>query len=180
MRALIVFESMFGNTHDVADRIAEGLRATMEVRVVPVGEAPSATAGTSFDLLVVGAPTHIHGLSRVSTRQSAAKMASEKPELQLDAAAVGPGVRDWLGEVGAGHGLAAAAFDTRLDWARAWTGSAGRGIARRLRRHGFRLVGDPVSFLVNSDNRLEDGEEGRARAWGEWLATQVDDALVAR
>ena len=39
MRVLIVYESMFGNTHAIADRIAAGFRSEDDVRVVPVREA---------------------------------------------------------------------------------------------------------------------------------------------
>ena len=42
MRALVVYESMYGNTRVVANRIADGLRATHEVTVVPVGEVTPA------------------------------------------------------------------------------------------------------------------------------------------
>ncbi len=63
MRAVVVYESMFGNTHEVAERIASGLAARYEVTVLPVGEA-IAQILPDIDLLVVGAPTHVHGLSR--------------------------------------------------------------------------------------------------------------------
>jgi flavodoxin len=60
MRALVVYESMYGNTHVVAGNIADGLRATYEVTLVPVAEVTAElVAGT--DLLVAGAPTHMHG-----------------------------------------------------------------------------------------------------------------------
>lgn len=39
MRAVVVYESMFGNTHVVADHIATGLASTHEVSVVPVHDA---------------------------------------------------------------------------------------------------------------------------------------------
>ena len=60
MRALVVYESMYGNTHVVAGNIADGLRATYEVTLVPVAEVTAElVAGT--DLLVAGTPTHMHG-----------------------------------------------------------------------------------------------------------------------
>ena len=53
MRALVVYESMYGNTHVVAGNIADGLRATYEVTLVPVAEVTAElVAGT--DLLVAG------------------------------------------------------------------------------------------------------------------------------
>ena len=41
MRALVVFESMFGNTKTIADGIAEGLSDHMEVQAVEVSDAPA-------------------------------------------------------------------------------------------------------------------------------------------
>ena len=72
MRALVVYESLYGNTHIVASNIADGMRGTDEVTLVPVSAAtPDLVA--EADLLVVGAPTHIHGLSTASSRQAARK-----------------------------------------------------------------------------------------------------------
>jgi flavodoxin len=49
MRALVVYESMYGNTHVIASNIADGLRATHEVTLVPVGDAtPELLAGTEY------------------------------------------------------------------------------------------------------------------------------------
>src|SRR5437867_2546462 len=63
MRALVVYESMYGNTHLVADAIADGLRTNGEVTVVPVKEL-SAELVDRADLLVMGSPTHVHGMTR--------------------------------------------------------------------------------------------------------------------
>ena len=55
MKALIVYESMFGNTHAVAEAVAAGLRPAVQTEVRRVAEvAPEAVA--EADLLVVGAP----------------------------------------------------------------------------------------------------------------------------
>ena len=35
MRAVVVYESMYGNTHLIADAIGAGLEAAFDVRVVP-------------------------------------------------------------------------------------------------------------------------------------------------
>ena len=71
MRALVIYESMYGNTHLIADAIAAGLaEADAAVETVPVGAAtPDRLA--SAELVVVGGPTHIHGMSRASTRKAA-------------------------------------------------------------------------------------------------------------
>lgn len=52
-----------------------------------------------------------------------------------------------------------------LDANPAFTGRASRGIARKLRQHGFRVIADPESFLVTADNTLVDGGAVRAETW---------------
>ena len=76
MRALVVYESMYGNTHAVATDIASGLSAANEVTLVPVTHAsPGLVAGA--DLIVAGAPTHRHGMPTVGSRRTAAETARE-------------------------------------------------------------------------------------------------------
>jgi len=172
MRTVIVYESMFGNTRVIADAIARGLGPENEAVVVPVGEAhPELLDGAG--LVVVGGPTHVHGMSRASTRKGAAQMA-RKPgsQLTLDPGAEGPGLREWL--VGLGQVNApAAAFDTRLEGLAALTGRASKGIARLLRQHGFTVAAKPESFLVAKDDQLGAGEEDRASDWGRQLASKI-------
>jgi Flavodoxin domain len=174
MRALVVYESMYGNTHVVASNIADGLRGAYEVTLVPVaGATPDLIAAA--DLLVVGAPTHMHRLSTVSSRQAARKAAA-KPEsgLALDPDAGGLAMRDWLGGLAyAFDTRPAAAFDTRLTGAPALTGRASRGIGKLLTRHGYRLIAPSESFLVTKLNTLVDGESSRARRWGKALAAET-------
>jgi hypothetical protein len=93
-------------------------------------------------------------------------------DLGLDDAARGPGLRDWLDGLEQGHGRAAA-FDTRVDVPAAFSGRASRGIAKRLRRHGYDLAVAPESFLVDKQNRLLPGEADRATAWAAALGATV-------
>jgi hypothetical protein len=172
MRALVVYESMFGNTHVVADRIARGLRTAAEAEVVSVHDVDPARAA-SADLIVVGGPTHAHAMSRESTRTGAAETAAKSDELTLEPDAEGPGLREWFDGLEQFGGGKAAAFDTRVDIAAALSGRASKGIARRLRKHGLDLVTDPESFLVDRQNRLLYGEAERAEQWGRTLASQV-------
>jgi hypothetical protein len=178
MRAVVVYESMYGNTRVVADAVGRGLAAVVEVEVVPVDRASRAVLGTS-DLLVVGGPTHAHGMSRSATRQAAVDAAAG-PEsgLHLDAGAGGAGLRDWFAELGR-MDVKAAAFDIRVDMPAALSGRAAKGIHRELRHHGFELVDEPESFLVDRANHLEAGEAARAQAWGEHLARVLVPAAPA-
>lgn len=170
MRALVVYESMFGNTRHVAEAVARGLGSA--VRTVPVTQAHEENL-SDYDLVVVGGPTHAHGMSRESTRHGAAEQ-TEKPDsgLTLEPDAESEGVREWLDSLPSGGGRAAA-FDTRIDLAAVLTGRAGKGIAKKLRKHGFELVADPESFLVDKQSALEPGEEERAEQWGRSLAQQA-------
>ncbi len=120
----------------------------------------------------------MHGMARTSSKEQGVrgerdKAAKGEPAHDIDEHALGETLRDWFGTVGL-RGSAAAAFDTRIDASPTLTGRASKGIARRLRHHGWTLVAEPESFVVTKDNDLVDGEEDRARAWGRSLA----DALV--
>lgn len=176
MRALVVYESMFGNTRLVAEAVGEGLATLVPVEVVNVNRVASdqlASAG----LLVAGGPTHVHGMSRQTSRDAARLQVTD--DLPLEADAPGIGVREWLTELHTSATLGAA-FDTRVDMASWITGSASVAIDRQLRHHGLASVSDPESFLVTDDTRLEEGEVARARAWGELLAAAALHASGAR
>jgi len=168
MHALVVFESMFGNTQVIAQAVAEGLWLEgMSVDIQEVGAAPT-VIGDGVDLLVVGGPTHAFGLSRQSTRRSAAEQAEQ------GVVSAGIGLREWLGTVrGSSASVAAAAVDTRVKKPRL-PGSAARAAEKRLRRLGFRILAPATSFYVaGTPGPLLDGEPQRARGWGEMLGSRV-------
>lgn len=169
MRVVIAYESMFGNTRLIAEAIAKGIDFASDVRVVSVNDADGDMVGNA-DLLIVGGPTHAHGMSRPTTRKSAADIAAKpKSTVVLEPYAQGKGVREWLDAVGPIKARAAA-FDTRMKGPRFLTGSAAKGIARRLERTGALVIEEPVSFFVTKDNTLRDGEEEQATEWGQELA----------
>ena len=169
MKAVVVYESMYGNTHLVADAIGRGLAGAGQVVVVPVAEAAPALVADA-DVLVVGGPTHAHGMSRPSTRKAAVEQAKDNP---IDPAASGAGVREWL-ETLPPVASWSAAFDTRAGVAPALlTGRASKGIAKQLHQHGLGQVAEPESFLVDKENHLQPGEEERAEEWGARLAAAV-------
>lgn len=172
MRAVVVYESMYGNTHLVADAIGAGLGTAFQVTVVPVSQAGPAVLA-DVGLVVVGGPTHVHGMSRESTRKAAVEAAG-KPDSDLEAEpdALGPGLREWFGSLGR-YPVKAAAFDTRMQGPAAFTGRASNRVARLLRAHGFEVVTEPESFLVTKQNRLVPEEPDRAREWGTKLAAGI-------
>jgi len=174
MKALIVYESMFGNTRAIAEAAAAGLRgAGCEADVVQVAQA-DAKIPSDVDLLLVGAPTHVHGLSRAATRRQAGKAArAEGGTLDLEPHAEERGVREWLGALEAGNGARYAAFDTRLSGPPLFTGRASGRIDGMLRAHGYPRVWAPISFLVDKQNRLVPGELERAQEWGKQLALRI-------
>jgi hypothetical protein len=132
MRAVVVYESMYGNTHRVADAIGAGLGTALDVSVVPVSQVSPAVLADA-DLVVVGGPTHVHGMSRASTRKAAVQ-AADKPVggLTVEPDALGPGLREWFGSLGR-YQVRAAAFDTRVHGPAALTGRASKGVAHLLR-----------------------------------------------
>jgi len=172
MRAVVVYESMYGNTHLVADAIGTGLGTALEVSVVPVSHADPAVLADA-DLVVVGGPTHAHGMSRPATRKAAAE-AANKPvsPLETEPDALGPGLREWFSSLSQ-YPAKAAAFDTRIHGPATLTGRASKRVARLLRAHGFDVVAEPESFLVTKQDRLEPQETTRAREWGARLAASL-------
>jgi hypothetical protein len=176
MRVVVAHESVYGNTRQIAEAIAAGLEPLGEVEVVSVNTG-DASAADGADALIVGGPTHMHGLATSMSRKQAAQAAEEEEDVSVEpGAADGPGLRKWLSER-AGEGKPAAAFDTRLDRSPTLTGAAARGIAKRLRRRKYELIADPESFLVeDSEGPLAEGELDRARAWGASLV----EALAGR
>jgi flavodoxin len=172
MRVLVVFESLYGSTAAVGEAIAASLRSEgVTAEAMPVDHVDPASA-EGLDLLVVGGPTHMHGLSRASTRKAGAK--DEKNAYTEPT--IAPGLREWFEGIPDGEGRMAAAFDTRFDQAAWLTGSAAKVIAKRLGARGFRLAADPESFFVTKENALADGEVAHATRWGAILAA----ALPAR
>ncbi|MEN0083396.1 MAG: flavodoxin family protein [Leifsonia sp.] len=170
-RVTIIYESMFGNTRKVAEAIAEGLRPTATVTVLPVKDAPESIG--EADILIAGAPTHVHGLSRPSTRTEAGKWADDTARhLTLEPDAEGIGMREWLETCGQVPPVFVA-FDTRADTAELFSGSAASHIEKRLRKLGSRRFLPKASFVVDKQSVLIDGELERARSWGRTIGAEL-------
>lgn len=166
MRALVVYESMFGNTRRIAQAVADGMADAAEVAITDVVDAP-ATVPQEVDMLVVGAPTHVFSLSREATRQEAARRGGAFTD-------VPEGVREWLGSLAAPRpGVTFAAFDTRVDGMALLPGSASHAASRLAKKLGFEVI-EPSSFLVSGyEGPLVDGELQSAREWGHGLTEQL-------
>jgi hypothetical protein len=159
-KAVVLYESLFGNTETVARAIADGLSQGCEVTLANFGEMPVGTA--SADLIVLGGPTHGWGMTKPSSRN------------QSGSQSYALGVREWLETAPPRIGGSAAAFDTRFDKPRWLTGSAAVRIGRELERLGHQMVMPPESFFVlHTGGPLRQGEEHRARRWGSDLAQLV-------
>jgi len=143
MNALVLYETKYGNTEKVAEAIALALQESMPTRLEAVAEIDDCEeALRDVSLLVVGGPTHRHGVSTV--------------------------LRETLRCLGgrALDGVRVATFDTRLHGPRVVTGSAAVRLARLLRHDGAWIVVPPASFLVDGgEGPLDPGEEERAHAW---------------
>jgi flavodoxin-like protein len=165
MRTLIVYESWFGNTRRVAEKVATAIAPESEVEILAVDDTLPSLA--DVDLVVLGAPTHVHGLSSARSRQGAI-------DQRGDGAEPGIGARDWIDRLPAHGGPRMAVFDTRAHKPELLVGSAAHSMARRLQRRGYVLALEPESFFVDgTEGPLEEGELEHAWEWGRTLANEV-------
>ncbi|TCC08784.1 hypothetical protein E0H45_18010 [Kribbella soli] len=164
MRALIVYESMFGNTERIARAVRDGLRPYVPAETVPVNQAPDVVPA-DVRLLVVGGPTHAFSMSRLSTRQEAWKQGGLVTPVEV-------GIREWMAALKPPAAdrvktLRVATFDTRIAKVRRLPGSAARSAAKLLRRMGYRMLTTSESFFVNdTTGPIRDVEIERAERWG--------------
>lgn len=160
--ALVVYESMFGNTRAVAEAIAEGLRApdlAVEVRDAASGPEPR-----GYELIVAGGPTHAFSLSRRSTREDAARQGAHG---ETDT-----GLREWLETLPHANGSRPlfATFDTKLRHA---PGSAARKAARLAHTQGYAVIRRESFYVLGTPGPLADTELERARTWGSRLGSSL-------
>jgi flavodoxin len=145
MKALIVYDSVYGNTEKIARAVGGAIAGDVAVRRASEVD-PAGLAG--LDLLVVGSPTY-----------------GGRPT---------PPMRDFLDRIrsSALAGTRVAAFDTRVParWV-AIFGYAAGGIARELKRRGATLAGSPEGFFVEGrEGPLRAGETERAATWAQAIA----------
>ncbi|MFA5056304.1 MAG: flavodoxin [Dehalococcoidia bacterium] len=157
MKAIVVYESMWGNTAAIARAIAEGIGPG--ARALSTTEA-TASVIADADLIVAGAPVMAFRLPSDKIRQTLAdkedKKAPKPPDLSAQS------LRSWLAALPKGKGKAAA-FDTQFKWSPSATGAIMKGLARA----GYQKAANPQKFIVKGTyGPLKDGEMERARAWG--------------
>ena len=162
MKAVVVYESLWGNTAAIARAIAEGIGP--EARVLSTAEATAAVIANA-DLIVAGAPLMAFRLPTDKIRNTLANTKDNKAPTPPDLSH--PSMRSWLAALPQGKGRAAA-FETRFRWP---PGGATTAIVKGLERAGYRSVAKRQRFLVKGTyGPLRDGELERARGWGAELA----------
>lgn len=164
MQALVVYESLWGNTKAVAQAIADGFGNRAEA---------VSTADTDpellhdVDLLVVGAPILGFTLPTETMRHSIESNPTHKdhpPDISH------PSTRSWLKTIASDTGFFAT-FETKIWWS---PGSSAKRIAKSLASAGYLQLTGPESFIVEGTyGPLRDGELERARDWGTNLASLV-------
>ena len=155
MKALVIYDSFFGNTEKIAQAIGQALGSQGEVEVCRVGEVrPEQLAG--LNLLVVGSPTRAFRPS--------------------------PAISKFLGGIPANglQGIKVAAFDTGISLQDAHSailsffvrlfGYAAKPIADKLTKKGGELAVSPEGFFVKgSEGPLKEGELERAADWAKQI-----------
>jgi flavodoxin len=164
MKAVVVYESLWGNTAAVAHAIAEGIGPEATALTT---DAASPEAMAEADLIVAGAPVLGFSLPTESMRRSVAGSEAGAPTPpDLDH----PSLRSWLAALPPGRGRSAA-FETRIWWSpRGATGDIEKG----LRNAGYPSIAKAHKFVVTDKyGPLRDGELDRAREWGGELRRSV-------
>lgn len=160
MKALVVYESLWGNTAAVARAVASGIGPDAEAMTT---DAASPERVAEADLIVAGAP--VLGFRLVNDGMRAA-IARDEADAPTPPDLSHPSLRSWLGSLTRTDG-SVAAFETRIWWSpRGATGD----IERLFQRAGLRPVAKAQKFVVKDKyGPLREGELERARQWGELL-----------
>lgn len=159
MRAIVVYESLWGNTAAIAKAIAEGIGEGAEALSTSQATPERVAAA---ELIVAGAP--LLGFS-LPTEDMRASIRSNPANPKGDFSS--PAIRTWLAGLPKGS-AGFATFETRIWWS---PGSSAKSIAKELAALGYRQAAAPERFLVTGRfGPLKDGEIDRARAWGRTLA----------
>lgn len=163
MRAIVVYESHWGSTAEIARAIAEGIGP--EARALNTDEATAAVVADA-ELVVAGAPIMAFGLPSDAMIENVGK----DPKAPVPGDISHPPLRHWLESLPPSN-AAAASFETKLRWS---PGGATGAIDERLHDAGFRTIAKGQKFWVKTPyGPLREGEVDRARTWGSELAASV-------
>lgn len=172
MNALVVYESLWGNTAAIARAIGEGIGPDTEVK--HTGEIDPEDAAAA-PLIVLGAPVHAFSLPTEATKKSVAERRLAPDEIRPDLSQ--PPLKEWIAGLPRGSGFAAA-FDTRVR------GPLGHGGASRIEKllveHGYQIADPSQGFYITNEksvkaeaSMLRAGEIDRAIEWGQLLASRA-------
>lgn len=166
MKAIVVYESHWGNTAEIARAIAQGIGSGAQA--VSTAEAVG-DAVANVDLIVAGAP--LLGFS-LPTEAMVKSLAGEVNKGPTPPDLSHPAMRAWLDGLAPGNGHAAA-FETRIWWS---PGSAAKTILGELESRGYRPLAKAQRFIVEGKyGPLRAGEVERAQAWGKELVQALAD-----
>jgi hypothetical protein len=170
MKAVVVYESHWGNTAAVAHAIAEGLGP--EARALTTDEADT-PAIEGADVIVAGSPVIAFGLPSERALVGLRSGNAGGPPADVSHRSL----RSWLEELPFGS-TPSAAFETRIRWS---PGGATGAIEKGLETAGHRPIAKARKFVVSGQHGpLREGELDRARQWGRELADLVDATTSAR
>lgn len=153
MTILIVYDSYFGNTENVAQAIADALGSRGTIKAVRVGQAEPMDV-QDVDVLIVGSPTR-----KFQATPAIVKFIDSIPANGL-------------------RGKKVSAFDTRISVEKTdskflkrmikWFGYAAEPIAKKLEKKGGDLVVPPAGFFVeDTEGPMSEGELQRAAEWAQ-------------
>jgi flavodoxin len=152
MNTLIIYDSKFGNTEKIAQAMATALGEHGTVHLVQADKANAFNLvnATDIELLIVGGPTQLHGVS---------------PAMKALLNIIPPHAL---------RGLPTVCFDTRYDSARWISGSAGHRMGQQLVDKGAYVMAQPESFFVGqAEGPLQPGELNRAVEWIEGIVARL-------
>lgn len=163
MKALVLFDSLFGNTQKIAEAIGDSLRHDLEVEVKAIKTVDAAEFSPP-DLLIVGAPTH-----------------GFRPS---------PPTVEFLQKIPAGclQNVLVAAFDTHINldsikskvfrFVVKTGGFAAKSIEKKLIGKGGRPVVEPAGFeVLDKEGPLLEGELDQAGLWARQIVLQLANNL---
>lgn len=167
MKAIVVYESYWGNTAAVARAIAEGLGSG--VRAMSTAEAAGDVV-EGVGLIVAGSPIIAFRLPTEKTRSDMAAKSDKKAPAPPDMSH--PSMRSWIEGLPKGSGRAAA-FETGFKLS---PGGAAGTTLKMLEAKGFGPAAKKQRFLVKgSYGPMKEGELERAKAWGAELAKAIGE-----